>query len=147
MSNETPPKLVDSMFSDTQKGLAWFISVSFVLLIFLWVLHPPVMAPESMAQLNALVSTLVNLVLLAFGYFLGSSRSSKDKDDSNAKIVDKLTTTPVSGNGAIVAAIDAAVAKAAPPAAEKAAPPVVEAVVPPAVEKAVAAAFEKEKNP
>ncbi len=80
----------DSMFADTQKGLAWFISFSFVALIFAWVFWPPVMKPESMGQLNNLVSTLVNIVLLAIGYFFGSSRSSKDKDDQSAKVAEKL---------------------------------------------------------
>lgn len=81
-----------SMFSDTQKGLAWFISVSFVTLIFAWVFFPPVMSPESMAQLNNLVSTLVTLVVMAFGYFLGSSRSSKDKDEASAKVTEHLAS-------------------------------------------------------
>jgi len=89
MANGTADKN-DSMFADTQKGLAWFICVSFVALIFVWVFFPPTMKPESMAQLNNLVSTLVTIVALAIGYFFGSSRSSKDKDDQSAKVAEKL---------------------------------------------------------
>lgn len=96
-NGETSGEVVIPMFSDTQKGLAWFISISFVALIFVWVFQPPEMKPESMAQLNNLVSTLVNLVLLAFGYFLGSSRSSKDKDDSTNRVMEKLTSPPPNG--------------------------------------------------
>ena len=40
------------------------------------------MAPESMAQLNQLVSTLQNILLLAIGFFFGSSKSSQNKDDA-----------------------------------------------------------------
>lgn len=162
MADETKPADPTSMFSDTQKGLAWFITGSFVLLIFLWVFFPPTMAPESMAQLNNLVTTLVTLVVMAFGYFLGSSRQSKDKDTASAKITETLAekvggtgngTTEAGAMKAAVAAAamaapaaaavaaPAAAAIAAPPAAAVAAPPVVNEVVPPAVEKAVADAM------
>jgi len=75
-------KTMGDAMSDVQRGLAWFISVSFILLIFVWVFRPPVMAPESMAQLNQLVSTLQNILLLAIGFFFGSSKSSQNKDDA-----------------------------------------------------------------
>ena len=75
-------KTMGAAMSDVQKGLAWFICVSFILLIFVWVFKPPVMAPESMAQLNQLVSTLQNILLLAIGFFFGSSKSSQNKDDA-----------------------------------------------------------------
>lgn len=68
--------------SDVQRGLAWFISISFIMLIFVWVFYPPKMSPESMAQLNQLVSTLQNILLLAIGFFFGSSKSSQNKDDA-----------------------------------------------------------------
>lgn len=78
-------KIVDATMNDVQRGLAWFICISFVLLIFVWVFRPPVMAPESMAQLNQLVSTLQNILLLAIGFFFGSSKSSQNKDDALMK--------------------------------------------------------------
>ena len=59
--------MVDATMNDVQRGLAWFICISFIVLIFVWVFRPPVMAPESMAQLNQLVSTLQNILLLAIG--------------------------------------------------------------------------------
>lgn len=95
---DTDTKDPPGMFGDVQKGLAWFICVSFVLLIFLWALRPPVMAPESMAQLNQLVSTLQNVLLLAIGFYFGSSKSSQNKDDAQAKVTDKLASK-VTSNG------------------------------------------------
>lgn len=77
--------------NDVQKTLAYFITVSFVLLIFVWIFKPPVMAAESMAQLNALVSTLQNVLLMSFGFFLGANMSSKLKDESQNRMLDKLT--------------------------------------------------------
>jgi hypothetical protein len=84
--------MVDKTMNDVQRGLAWFICVSFILLIFVWVLRPPVMAPESMAQLNQLVATLQNILLLAIGFFFGSSKSSQNKDDAIMKSA--LSPTP-----------------------------------------------------
>lgn len=81
----TVSSVVDATMNDVQRGLAWFICISFVVLIFLWVLKPPTMAPESMAQLNQLVSTLQNILLLAIGFFFGSSKSSQNKDDALMK--------------------------------------------------------------
>jgi len=78
----TTSAMMGAAMSDVQRGLAWFISIAFVALIFLWVLKPPVMAPESMAQLNQLVSTLQNILLLAIGFFFGSSKSSQNKDEA-----------------------------------------------------------------
>lgn len=81
-SAQTISKTMGAAMSDVQRGLAWFICVSFILLIFVWVFKPPTMAPESMAQLNQLVSTLQNILLLAIGFFFGSSKSSQNKDDA-----------------------------------------------------------------
>jgi hypothetical protein len=83
---------VTSGMNDVQRGLAWFITTAFVVLIFVWVFRPPVMAPESMAQLNQLVSTLQNILLIAIGFFFGSSKSSQNKDDIMMK---KATDTPL----------------------------------------------------
>ena len=41
---------------------------------------------------EALVQTLVNLVLLAVGYYLGSSQGSARKDEINAQQQDKAIT-------------------------------------------------------
>lgn len=78
----TTSAMMGAAMSDVQRGLAWFICISFVVLIFLWVLRPPTMQPESMAQLNQLVSTLQNILLLAIGFFFGSSKSSQNKDEA-----------------------------------------------------------------
>lgn len=81
-SDQTISNTMGAAMSDVQRGLAWFISISFILLIFVWVFRPPVMAPESMAQLNQLVSTLQNILLLAVGFFFGSSKSSQNRDEA-----------------------------------------------------------------
>jgi len=78
----TTTEVMGVAMGDVQRGLAWFISISFVLLIFVWVFRPPTMAPESMAQLNQLVSTLQNIMMIAIGFFFGSSKSSQNKDDA-----------------------------------------------------------------
>ena len=89
--------MVDATMNDVQRGLAWFICISFIALIFVWVFKPPVMAPESMAQLNQLVSTLQNILLLAIGFFFGSSKSSQNKDDALMKsALDPTPSPPVS---------------------------------------------------
>lgn len=129
------PPVEGGVFGDVQKGLAWFIVIAFVVLIFVWVFKPPVMAPESMAQLNQLVSTLQNILLLAVGFFFGSSKLAQNKDEAQnkaaEKLADKLPTPPNGSSPAIVAAAEAAApaaaAEAAPPAAAVAAPPAVDA--------------------
>lgn len=94
-NTQTVSKTMGAAMGDVQRGLAWFISISFILLIFVWVFKPPVMAPESMAQLNQLVSTLQNILLLAIGFFFGSSKSSQNKDD--AIMTAALAPVPVAG--------------------------------------------------
>jgi hypothetical protein len=94
-TNGTSAQQPEGWMNDVQKTLAYFITFSFVVLIFVWVFRPPVMAAESMAQLNQLVSTLQNLLVMAFGFFLGSTMNSKSKDDSQNRIVEKLTSPPV----------------------------------------------------
>lgn len=129
MADDTERTTVANVMDDTQKGIAWFIVIAFVLLIFVWVFRPPVMAPESMAQLNQLVSTLQNILLLAVGFFFGSSKGAQNKDEAElkAKVASSEGGSPAAIVAAAEAAAPAAAAEAAPPAAAEAAPPAVEA--------------------
>jgi len=136
--------VADETMNDVQKGLAWFITMALVALIFVWVFRPPQMAPESMAQLNSLVSTLQTLVVMAFGFFLGSSKATQNKDEAQAKSMEikdatlkEIALGPATGGSAAEA--DKAAAIAAPPAAAVVARPAAEVAAPPAAERAVSA--------
>lgn len=121
---------VANVMDDTQKGLAWLIVIAFVLLIFVWVFRPPTMAPESMAQLNQLVSTLQNVLLIAIGFFFGTSKGAQNKEEAQLKAAEKAadkSPNAAAVTAAAVAAAPAAAAEAAPPAAAEAAPPAVDA--------------------
>jgi hypothetical protein len=93
----TTAGVIDRTMNDVQRGLAWFICISFIALIFVWVFRPPTMAPESMAQLNQMISTLINILLLAIGFFFGSSKSSQNKDDAIMKsALSPIPSPPIS---------------------------------------------------
>lgn len=128
------PTTVANVMDDVQKGLAWFIVIAFVLLIFVWVFRPPTMAPESMAQLNQLVSTLQNILLIAVGFFFGASKGAQNKEEAALKAAEKAAEKPPDGGGAPAAVIVAAAEAAAPAAAAVAAPPAAAAAAPPAVD-------------
>lgn len=76
--------------NDVQKTLAYFTTVAYVVLIFIWTFFPPKMEPESMAQLNQMMTTLQTLLVGAFGFFLGNSMSNKTKDEQSAKVAATL---------------------------------------------------------
>lgn len=140
---KTVPTTVANVLDDVQKGLAWFIVIAFVALIFVWVFRPPVMAPESMAQLNQLVSTLQNILLIAVGFFFGRSKGEQNKDE--AEMEKQKTNLP---NGGSPAAVTAAAEAAAPAAAAaEAAPPAAAVAAPPAAETAVDAALDERGFP
>lgn len=60
---------------------------------FTFMLIAPTIFPQSYkAPGDALTQTLVNLVILAVGYYLGSSQGSARKDELNAQQQDKAIT-------------------------------------------------------
>lgn len=59
---------------------------------FTFMLLAPSIFPGYKPPSEALVQTLVNLVILAVGYYLGSSQGSARKDEINAAQQDKALT-------------------------------------------------------
>lgn len=125
--NDTRPT-----WTNTQQVIAFSLVLSFILVIFVWMLFPPKAVDQSvMTVLNMLLGALVAKFTTVVDYFLGSSQGSKDKDASQNKILETLTRSGSS------AAVTAAAALAAPPAAAVAAPPAAEEAAPAAAEKAL----------
>lgn len=100
-TTETEIPAPQGWMNDVQKTLAYFVTVAFVLLIFLWVFFPPSMSPESMAQLNQMVTTLQTLLVGAFGFFLGNTAAKITQDIKQQKVVDKLTSTNPPNGGPV----------------------------------------------
>ncbi len=164
-TDETKPAADNSWMGDVQRAIAMILIGSLAIVCVFLTLRLIFFA-EADALLDmakTLQAALVNMALIALGFFFGSNKASKDKDETISKIA--MTPAPNSGAmtpenmaaAATAAAVPAAIAAAkavapaaaeaaAPAAAEIAAPPVVDAIVPPAVEKAVEAAFEKQNE-
>src|SRR6185369_16944782 len=55
---------------------------------------------DSLSDMSkTLQAALVNMVLIALGYYFGSSTSKVQSDASSAKILDKLTSNPMPPSG------------------------------------------------
>ena len=79
-------------WNDTQKLLAFIILGAFILVILIWLFHPPQADPGSAAVLNTLVGALVGMAGMVVTYYFGSSSGSKAKDDKMADIALKATS-------------------------------------------------------
>lgn len=127
--------------SDVQRALALLLIGSVAFMIAAFTLRiilsgdPAVIGP----LLKELKDALINMSLIALGFFFGSSQGSQAKDQVQAKAIENLTATgtgngaPAAVTAAAVAAAPAAAAMAAPAAAAAAAPPAAEEAAPPAV--------------
>lgn len=107
---------------------------------------------EDMAK--TLQAALVNMGLIALGFFFGSSLSKRNADTSQQKLVERLMPPPPPNGGGpeVVAAAAAAAATvaakvAAPQAAAEAAPPAAAEAAPPAAEAAVSAELDERGYP
>lgn len=129
---------------DVQRGLAWTIIIIFSLLILIMAARVIISgAPtDSLELLKQLTATLINIAMAVVGYFFGSSKSSQSKDETQNKIIEKLTPAP----GGTESTAKAAAEAAAPPAAAVAAPPAAEAAAPAAAKEAVAEALNEAHN-
>ena len=117
---------------DIQRGLGWLIVLSFAGVIISLVAATIVWGSpaDQIELLKQALNTLFNIVLVVTGFFYGSSRSSQSKDETQAKVTEKLADRmAVNGDKAGLMAAALAVAPAAAAAAEKAAPPAVEKAV------------------
>lgn len=99
---------------DTATALAILVCISFVMVIFGWMFFPPRAAdPASLAVLNTLTGVLGTAFVAVVQFFFGSSKGSKDKDD---------TISQMATNGTPPVASVVAPAQAPAPAPAPAAP-------------------------
>jgi hypothetical protein len=69
-------------WGDTQKLLAFILVVAFIIIVLIWMFHPPQGDAGSIAVLNTLVGTLGGFTAAVVTFYFGSSKGSKDKDDT-----------------------------------------------------------------
>jgi hypothetical protein len=82
-------------WNDTQRLIAFTVVVSFIAIIVIWLFH----APTGDAASNAVLNILMGALAAAFGavitFYFGSSKGSKDKDDT----ISSIATHTENGNG------------------------------------------------
>ena len=82
---------------DTSTALATAITTAFVLVIFGWMFFPPKAADAgSLAVLNTLTGVLGTAFVGVVQFYFGSSKGSKDKDDTISQMATTATTTATS---------------------------------------------------
>jgi len=86
-------------WSDTQKLLAFLVVASFIIIIAIWMFHPPATDQATTGVLNTLVGTLGGMAGMVMTFYFGSSRGERNKDDTIATIAQAPAMT-TSGNGA-----------------------------------------------
>lgn len=99
-------------WNDTQKILAFVLVVAFIIVIFVWMFHPPATDAAATAVLNTLVGTLGGYTGMVVTFYFGSSRSSTSKDQTIANLSTGTTTTPTNGHTAAAAVVPPAPAPA-----------------------------------
>lgn len=95
-------------WTDTQQTLSFLVVVSFIVIVVIWMFKPPSGDPGAIAVLNTLVGALGGFAATVIGYFFGSNKAAKDKDDTIKEIA--MAPTPV----AVVPAAPAKVITTAP---------------------------------
>lgn len=112
--------------------LSLLIALGYIAAVPLWMFYPPTnIPPETLAIINQMMGAFGMAFATVINFHIGSSRSSKDKDDAQNQVITNLTGT---GNGKITPAVVAAAQAAAPAAAAEAAPPAAAVAAPPAVD-------------
>lgn len=95
---------------DTATALALTITAAFILVIFGWMFFPPKAADAgSLAVLNTLTGVLGTAFVSIMTFYFGSSKGSKDKDDT----ISQMAVASQNGN-APAAIAPAAVPQAVP---------------------------------
>lgn len=69
-------------WNNTQKILAFVIIIALVVVILIWIFHPPTGDAASNSVLNVLVGALVGMAGMVATFYFGSSQGSKDKDQA-----------------------------------------------------------------
>lgn len=73
-------------WNDTQRLLAFIIITAFIIVIIIWLFHAPTGDAGSIAVLNMLMGSLASLAGMVATFYFGSSKGSKDKDDTISSI-------------------------------------------------------------
>lgn len=97
-TDETPKTAAEnSWMSDVQRALAMILIGSLALVgVFLTVRLIFIADADSLLDMTkTLQAALVNMALIALGFFFGSNKSSKDKDDTISKIAMTPPPPPV----------------------------------------------------
>ncbi len=71
-------------WNDTQKLLAFVVVVAFIIVIYIWMFHPPATDAASTGVLNTLVGTLGGFAGMVVTFYFGSSRGERAKDTTIA---------------------------------------------------------------
>ena len=73
-------------WNDTQKLLAFIVVVAFIVIIMIWMFHPPATDAAATGVLNTLVGTLGGFAGMVVTFYFGSSRSAASKDSTIAAL-------------------------------------------------------------
>jgi len=84
---------ITTPWSDTQKILALFLCIAFVVVIFVWMFFPPRSDQGATAVLNTLVGALSGFVGMVITFYFGSSRNANTKDNTIAQLVAPAAAT------------------------------------------------------
>ena len=79
-------------WSNTQKILAFVIVDALIVVILIWIFHPPTGDAASNSVLNVLVGALVGMAGMVATFYFGSSQGSKDKDQALSAIATQSGT-------------------------------------------------------
>ncbi len=80
---------------DTKGFIAIFIVGAFVTAVFVWMLFPPTKVDQAaLTVINMLLGALVAKFGTVVDFNFGSSQGSKDKDDAQNKMVEKMVIPP-----------------------------------------------------
>ena len=109
----------DASWGDTQKLLAFILVISFIIVIVIWMFHPPSADSTTTPVLYTLVGTLGGLAGTVVTFYFGSSKGSKDKDDTMASIA---THTTGNGTAALLPGTTSTTTTTAAPVAAETAP-------------------------
>lgn len=99
-----PDMQTTESWNDTQRLLAFIVVVALIIEILIWMFHPPVGDAGAMAVLNMLLGAHVGYVGAVITFYFGSSKGSKDKDDTISSIARSENGTGGSTSTATVTA-------------------------------------------
>lgn len=99
MADDTATNGTAAWMSDVQRALALVLVGTFAFALVLLTIRLVIWGdpPTLIDLVKTLISALINVVMLVLGYFYGSSKAKEQSDNSQQKIVEKLTSTQPPG--------------------------------------------------